>query len=138
MNENKLPFLGRGWSFPPQFSANGKELVVTDGVENVHKSIELLLHTDLGERVLNEDFGGALRRYLFEPMNSQLLNNIKDWIENALVNHESRVILDQVTVSENKVVKGMLMIQLQYTVRSTNTRFNMVYPFHLNETTLIS
>ncbi len=126
-------FLGTGWSFPPQFSANGKNLEMTSNLENVHKSLEVILHTDLGERTLQEDFGASLRRFLFEPLSNSLLIDMKERVSNAIVRHEPRVILDNVEIVQNKLEAGLLLIQLQYTVRSTNTRFNMVYPFYLNE-----
>lgn len=133
MDDSNLAFLGKGWSFPPEFTANGKEMITTSGVDNIHKSVEIILHTEVGERVMQENFGGSLRRFVFEPLSSKLLADIKERITMAILRHESRVMLDHVNIVEDRTNNDLLIIQLQYTVRSTNTRFNMVYPFYLKE-----
>lgn len=108
---------------------------MTNGAENVHKSVEIILHTDLGERVMQEEFGGSLRRFQFEPLSTRLLTDMKERVTKAIVRHEPRVILDQVDIVQDRLLEGLLLVQLQYTVRSTNSRFNMVFPFYLNEAT---
>ena len=125
--------MGKGWSFPPTFSKGGRQVAMTGEAENVHKCIYLILHTGLGERVLKEDFGGSLQRYLFEPISRRLLIDIKDTVSTAILRYEPRVLLDRVDIGEDQNIQGRLLIQLQYTLRSSNTRFNMVYPFYVNE-----
>ncbi len=126
-------FLGVGWSFPPTFTANGAGLEVTAGAENVHKCVHILLQTGLGERILREDFGCALYRHLFEHKSTRLLQNIKTTVTNAIRNHEPRVQLERVEVEPDRGDTGLLHIRLQYVVKSTNSRFNMVYPFYVND-----
>lgn len=133
MSDNDIPFLGTGWGFPPQFSAGGKNLETTRNVENVHKSIAILLQTDVGERVMRESFGGSLARYQFEQINQGLVTEIKDLVSNAIVQHEPRVTLEEVEVSQDSQIEGRLLVKLQYTVSATNTRFNLVYPFYITE-----
>lgn len=125
-------FLGVGWSFPPTFTANGAELEVTAGAANVHKSVHILLQTGLGERILREDFGCALQRHLFDHLSTRLLENIRMTITNAIRNHEPRVTLERVEIQPDRTDMGLLLISLQYVVKSVNSRFNMVYPFHVN------
>ena len=124
-------FLGVGWSFPPLFTAQGKEVKTTSGPENVHKSVWIILNTRLGERVLLEGFGAGLQNLQYEPLNARLINNLKRMIKNSILRHEPRVILDNVGVSAPREQQGVLMVQLQYTVKATNSRFNLVYPFYL-------
>ena len=38
-----------------------------------------------------------------------------------------------VRVDEHPTEQGLLMIHVGYTVKTTNSRFNMVFPFYLNE-----
>ena len=106
---------------------------MTSNLENVHKSLEVILHTDLGERIMQEDFGASLRRFLFEPLSNSLLIDMKERVSNAILRHEPRVILDNVEIVQDRLEAGLLLIQLRYTVRTTNTRFNMVFPFYINE-----
>jgi uncharacterized protein len=133
MAERNWPFLGTGWSFPPTFRDHGGALDVVSGTDNVHKCIQIILRTDLGERVLRENFGASLKRYQFEPVTQRLLNRVREVVSNAILRHEPRVSLDRVDVSQDDSTDGLLLIELQYTVLATNSRFNMVYPYYLNE-----
>lgn len=138
MSDEEIPFLGTGWSFPPQFSTGGKNLDTTQNAPNVHKSILILLQTDINERVMQEDFGGSLLPFQFEQINTRLLNNIKERITKAIEIHEPRVILNQVEIEQDNQNAGLLLVRLQYTIRTINTAFNMVYPFYINEATNIN
>jgi phage baseplate assembly protein W len=136
MNQKKeYPFLGTGWSFPPDFSGNGAHLETVSGVDNVHKSVRILLETSLGERIMHDDFGCALKNYVFEPLSSRLINDLNNAIALAIRKYETRVKLNNVSVSQDQTEAGLLHIQLMYTVKSTNSRYNMVFPFYVNDTT---
>lgn len=130
---NNIPFLGKGWGFPPQFSEGGKHLVTTDNVENVHKSVLILLQTNIGERVMLEDFGGSLASFQFEQVSSRLLEDIKDYVSSTIQKHEPRVRLENVAIEPDTQQEGRLLVQLRYTIRSTNSTFNLVYPFYVTE-----
>ena len=129
MSEVNSDYLGAGWSFPPTFTKGGAEVVTTSGPENVHKCIRIILETRVGERVLREDFGCALHDYVFEPIAERLVNDLRKVITNAIVLHEPRVKLEKVEGSKQEALRGWLFIQLRYWVKSANSRFNMVYPF---------
>lgn len=130
---NNIPFLGKGWGFPPQFSEGGKHLATTDNVENVHKSVLILLQTNIGERVMLEDFGGSLASFQFEQVSSRLLEDIKDYVSSTIQKHEPRVRLENVTIEPDTQQEGRLLVQLRYTIRSNNSTFNLVYPFYVTE-----
>ncbi|EAY31814.1 GPW/gp25 family protein [Microscilla marina] len=133
MSNSKSPFLGTGWGFPPQFVAGGKYLTTTQSVENVHKSVLILLQTNVGERVMLEDFGGSLVNFQFEQVSTRLLEDIKDHVASTIEINEPRVRLDNVEVEQDTQLEGRLLVQLQYTIRSSNSRFNLVYPFYVTE-----
>jgi len=133
MSDEAIPFLGTGWSFPPQFTQGGKNIDTTQNATNVHKSILILLQTDIGERVMQEDFGGSLLPFQFEQINTRLLNNIKERITKSIEIHEPRVILDGIEIQQDEQNAGLLLVRLQYTIRTINTSFNMVYPFYINQ-----
>jgi phage baseplate assembly protein W len=129
-------FLGTGWSFPPVFSQDGADIALVSGQEDIQQSLQILLGTRLGERVLQDDFGCALDTILFEEIDQGLVNSINSLISDAILYHESRITLNDLDVSDREAVQGMLLISIDYTIRSTNSRFNMVYPFYLYEATL--
>jgi len=126
-------FLGTGWSFPPAFPNGGAEVALVSGSEDIHQSLQILLSTQLGERVMQDEFGCDLNLVLFEEMDQGLVNTITGLITDAILYHEPRITLDNLDVSESSTQQGLLLISLEYTVRGTNSRFNMVYPFYINE-----
>jgi uncharacterized protein len=127
------PFLGRGWRFPPRFSRGGAEVEMVSGVEDIHQSLQILLTTGLGERVMQEEFGCDLQRALFEELDQGLVSLIDKTASDAILLFEPRITLDRLDVSTSADQQGLLLIAIEYTVRSTNSRFNMVFPFYINE-----
>lgn len=133
-------FLGRGWSFPPTFvldtyNSNGS-LNMVAGKEDIDQSLEILLSTSLGERVLQPRYGCNLKDYQFEAINSNLIGFLRDLISTAILYHEPRIELENLEISEGDdldVIEGKLLISIDYIIRETNSRFNYVYPFFINE-----
>ncbi len=130
------PFLGRGWAFPPSFSAGGAEVEMVSGVEDVHQSLRILLGTTPGERVMQEDFGCDLASLVFEELDYGLVSRIARLVEGAIAAHEPRVDVDRVDASRSPTEPACLMVKIQYTIRGVNSRYNMVFPFYLTEATL--
>lgn len=130
-------FLGTGWSFPPHFTQGGKEVVMVSEYEDIRQSLQILLSTGLGERVMQEDFGCDLAWILFEEIDQSLINSLNSIISDAILYHEPRITLDNLDVSESPEQPGLLLINITYTIKSTNSRFNMVYPFYVNEASII-
>ena len=126
-------FLGTGWSFPPSFTRGGGEVEMVSGAEDVHQSLQILFATQLGERVMQDAFGCDLNGFLFEELDQALVNRIKAQISDAILYHEPRIKLDRLDVAESPREAGLILIGLDYTILSTNTRYNMVYPFYLSE-----
>jgi phage baseplate assembly protein W len=81
---------------------------------------------------MQETYGCNLDAVLFEEMDQRLVNRVTSLIHDAVLEHEPRVILRSVTVTPASEA-GVLRIQLDYAIRGTNSRYNMVFPFYLNE-----
>lgn len=128
-------FLGTGWAFPPSFSLGGADVYTVSGVEDIEQSLAILLATRRGERVMQEEFGGELGEFVFGAMSQGLIGRVRDFISEAILHYEPRVSLNGVEVSESEPGSGVLLIAIDYTVRATNSRYNMVYPFYLDEAT---
>lgn len=126
-------FLGTGWSFPPTFTLGGADVEMASGVEDIHQSLQVLFSTNLGERVMQDGYGVGLMDLLFEEMDQALVNAINRTISDAILFSEPRITLDTLDVSRDDIQDGLLLISLTYTIKSTNSRYNMVYPFYLNE-----
>lgn len=131
-------FLGRGWSFPPTFH-NGP-IVGVEMVENevdIHQSIEILLNTSKGERVMLPDYGCDLQSFLFESINDSKMHLLKEIVRSAIVTYEPRIELNDVIVDYSDYQDGIVRIKLDYTILSSNTRFNLVFPYYKVEGTNI-
>ena len=131
--ENNEAFLGQGWSFPPAFFSNGSMVEMVSGQEDIRQSLHILLSTSLGERTMFSGYGCELSQYLFEEIDQALVSGLKEMVSDAILNHEPRVRADDVDVDQSAADPGLLLITIDYTERSTNNRYNMVYPFYLNE-----
>lgn len=129
------PFLGRGWSFPPEFDRQAKAVVMLEEEADIQSSLHILLSTRLGERVMLPGYGCNMDSLVFEAMNLTLLTYMKDLVENAILYHEPRIDLDKVVIDTTRQTEGLLLIEIIYVVRTTNSRYNYVYPFYLNEGT---
>ncbi|MEX2593624.1 MAG: GPW/gp25 family protein [Anditalea sp.] len=127
-------FLGRGWSFPPTFSKSTHEVLLTSDEVDIQKSLEILLSTTIGERFLQPSYGCNLETYVFEPMNATIQTLIKITVKNSILLFEPRIKLLSVKLDATFLInEGRTDIQVDYEIRGTNSRFNLVYPFYTNE-----
>jgi uncharacterized protein len=129
-------FLGTGWSFPPTFRREWYGVEMLTGKEDIESSMYIILQTLTGERVMLPNFGCNLQPYVFETMHEPNIAMIKKIVKEALIYHEPRIIVDELDHVVNQGA-GILEININYTIISTNTRYNYVYPFYLNEATNI-
>ena len=135
---SKTSFLGTGWSFPPTFGPGGAEVQTVSDVDDIEQSLMILLETRRGERVMQDDFGCDLSEFLFGEISLGLIGRMRSVITDAILHHEPRITLNGIELSEGGSVDGLLLIRIDYTVRATNSRYNMVYPFYLQEATAAS
>ncbi|WP_109302614.1 GPW/gp25 family protein [Aquimarina sp. AU474] len=133
--ENKKSFLGVGWSFPPEFNKQAAAVKMISDEEDIKSSLEILLSTRLGERVMVPQYGCNLDELLFENLNRTLVTYVIELIKTAILYHEPRIDVDRIDISESDVLQGELFIKVEYTVRATNSRNNVVFPFYLEEGT---
>jgi phage baseplate assembly protein W len=125
-------FLGRGWAFPISAGPDG-DVSLAVGPEDVREAVRLILETEPGERVMRPDFGGGLRSFVFAPLSTSTLALVRHRVEQSLIRWEPRIDLDDVRVAPDSVEPGRLNIEIDYRVRETNTFYNLVYPFYLQE-----
>ena len=128
-------FLGRGWAFPVTFGNQGGSVGVAEAEVDIRQSLEILLSTRVGERVLNPTFGWKRDALVFEPMATSFAAYLAREIETAILFFESRIDLNRVNFEAAPDQAGLVLIRLDYTVRTTNTRTNLVYPFYVDQAT---
>ncbi len=131
-------FLGRGWAFPPAFDAvTGEAQLVTED-EDIIQSLRILFETRPGERVMHPTYGCRIWDYLFDPMNASTMRTMEAAIAQAILFFEPRITLEHTKVHIVDATGGRLAVDLRYTIRQTNARSNVVFPFYIEEGTLIS
>jgi phage baseplate assembly protein W len=126
-------YLGRGWSFPPAFDRNSGGVQLVEAREDIEQSLDILLSTSLGERVMQPEYGCNLRDLQFEPINATLVGYLRDLVTNAILYYEARIKLLKVEVSDENAHEGHLVITVEYLIRGTNSRYNYVYDFYTKE-----
>jgi phage baseplate assembly protein W len=125
-------FLGRGWKFPVAVDA-ARKIVLSEFEVDVREAIQVILGTSVGERVMRPAFGGGLQDYVFESMSATVLGRIQSTVFDALVAYEQRIQVLNVNVTQSAADAGTLLIDVDYKVRATNTKFNLVFPFYLQQ-----
>ncbi|NJR63081.1 MAG: GPW/gp25 family protein [Cyanobacteria bacterium CRU_2_1] len=133
MDEDRKAYLGTGWSFPPAFDKKGKRVRMVSAEDDICQSLQILLSTSLGERVMQPTYGCNLQDLLFESLTPTVASSIKELVRTAILYFEPRIRLNQLDLSLDQQLRGVVNITVDYTVISTNSRFNYVYPFYLQE-----
>lgn len=126
-------FLGKGWAFPPEFNEGASPVKMISGEEDIEQSLRILLSTRLGERVMRPDFGTDIHNKVYHNMDLTMRTQLRAAIEKAVLYFEPRIALTSVEFDVSEERDGVLRILLEYTVRLTNTRGNMVYPYYYEE-----
>ena len=133
--ETKQSFLGTGWGFPPEFNSDNKSVNMISDEEDIRSSLEILLATRLEERVMLPDYGCNLDELLFEGLNRTLITYVVELIKTAILYHEPRIDVISIDISETDPLEGKLIIAIDYQIRATNSRSNLVYPYYRYEGT---
>ncbi|MEO1069562.1 MAG: GPW/gp25 family protein [Cyanobacteria bacterium J06638_6] len=130
-------FLGKGWAFPLMFENQGRTVVMATANDDIQQSLNILLSTELGERVMRPTFGWKRDALLFEPLSTSFAAYLKRELETAILFYEPRIELNKINFDVAPSREGLIEIRLDYTIRATNTRSNLVYPFYLDEASLV-
>ena len=136
MEDNSKKFLGTGWSFPPTFNRQLQGVEMISQEEDVRSSISIILCTITGERVRLPTFGCNLRPRLFDALNVANIALMEKYVHEALVLHEPRIKVENI-FSTAFQEEGRLEINIRYSIVATNTRYNYVFPYYINEATNI-
>jgi uncharacterized protein len=123
-------FLGRGFGWPFGVDHTGS-IRLADPLDHLDRSIEIVLMTAPGERLMRPQFGCAIWELLFEPVTPSLLGRIQEAVRRAVAQWEPRVEVVDVRPEPDPEDQSLVRIHLTYEVKATNDRRNLVYPFYL-------
>lgn len=129
-------FLGTGWSFPPAFTSNG--VVTVSAEQDIYESLWILLSTSPGERVMQPAYGCGLKAHVFDNLDESSFAVMRDLVEKAILFFEPRVTVENIDINDDDYLEGKVQLNIAYRVRSTNNRYNLVYPFYIYEASNVS
>lgn len=123
---------GTGWSFPVETDNRGN-IALSEGEKSIKDSIRLIIGTAKGERVMEPEFGCEIHDYVFDTIDGTMRTLVEGSVEEALIKWEPRIDLEDVVARPDSENPNKLLLEINYTVRSTNSESNMVYPFYIDE-----
>ena len=123
-------FLGTGWSFPIELDDGGQIRMASDE-DSIRQSVWTILSTSPGERVMLPDFGCGIGDFVFSVNNAGLAGQVADAVREALAVWEPRIDVLDVNAFPDQTNPNLLLVEIGYRIRSTNSRYNLVYPFYL-------
>lgn len=125
-------FLGRGWSFPVGLSEASGGIAMSEREQDIKEAILIILTTAKGERLMRPDFGCGIHDFVFSVMNTAMLTLMERSVTEALERWEPRIALQSVKAKYEPSPGNRCLINIDYEIRATNDRQNIVYPFYLN------
>lgn len=130
---NGKEFLGRGLKFPLQVDPRTGKFALVSQEEDIAEAIGIILRTTQGERIMRPEFGSNTIDYTFSPASSSMMQSVAYEVRQQLLYQEPRIVDVDVQCREVDQLTGAVVVEVSYTVRSTNNRYNHVYPFYQTE-----
>lgn len=130
---NGKEFMGRGLKFPIQIDPKTGKIAMVSEEEDIAEAIGIIIHTVQGERVMRPDFGSNVLDYTFSAASDSLRQSLAYELREQLGYLEPRIDDIEVRCKDTDELEGAIVIELSYRVRSTNNRYNRVYPFYRTE-----
>jgi Bacteriophage baseplate protein W len=122
-------FIGRGWSFPLDVTANGT-IATLGGARKLEQAMTLVLSTYPGERPFRPRFGSRLRDFTFEGASATVFAAIEREVRTTLDFWEPRVAVNDVVVYPDEDKPNLLNIDITYVIKGENDERNLVHPFY--------
>lgn len=111
--------VGRGIAFPPRLGPDGR-FRLSDGAQNVRETIQVILMTELRERVMLPGFGAGLRQFLFEPNVGATHALLVERARRALQRWEPRIRIDRLEVRADPEDPQAAVLTIAYRLVVTN------------------
>lgn len=128
-------FLGRGFGFPVSVQAATGRFKESAGEEDIRQAVCLILSTRKGERAMRPEFGCDIYNFMFGTMDDTSVHLMEEAVREALIRWEPRIREIEVQGRLAGADSGVIEFHIGYVVRSTNSLYNMVYPFYISEGT---
>jgi phage baseplate assembly protein W len=131
--EPENAYIGIGWGFPPKFNKQTRQVEMLTDEEDIKSSLEILLSTRIGERIMQPLYGCNLDEMVFEEINLTMKTYLKELVTSAILYFEPRIELDSVEIDDSSQLEGVIRIVVHFIVSATNSRYNFVFPYYKRE-----
>jgi len=128
-------FIGVGWKFPVEFNSASHNAAMLSGEELIKNSLDVLFVTSMGERIMQPGYGSELDQFVFENLTRSIITYMKTVISDAILFNEPRINVNEIEIDPQIRDGSYIEINIDYTILSTNNRYNYVYPYYLKEGT---
>ena len=108
---------------------------MTEKNDDIQRSLQILLTTTVGERIMEPKYGCNMDEMVFEGMDTTTKTIMKDKIRTAILFFEPRIDVVSIVMNTMNELEGEILIEIEYVIRATNSRFNFVFPYYVNEGT---
>lgn len=123
-------FLGQGFAFPFKLDTSG-QVMLASGAEDIAQSIEIILGTRPGERLMRPEFGCRAYELIFAPNDMATEGLLTYYVKEALARWEPRVAVQEVKISDLSNEDSALLVEISYKIKATHDERSIVYPFYL-------
>lgn len=131
--DKQKTWMGRGWAYPVVVDPLTGDIAMSVYEEDIRQSLRIILGTARGERVMRPAFGCGIHDLVYDALDTALVTRIENCVREAVLRYEARIELLEVSVDTSDFLRGHLVVQIEYRVRQTNQRDNLVYPFYFRE-----
>jgi len=130
---SRISPLGSGWAFPPSFDRFSSSVKISSDIENVRENLQILFSTDLGERIMLDNYGTRLRQRVFAALTETTTHQLKLEIRTLIAEWEPRIDVLDVQITNRPEWEGGCELVILFELRATAVRGSMIYPFYLAE-----
>jgi phage baseplate assembly protein W len=123
-------FLGQGLAWPLQIDPRGG-IALASGEHDIGQSIQIILETAPGERVMRPTFGCRIHELVFAPHNATTRGLMKLYIEEALAQWEPRIDVHEIDITSPPDRREVLLVEIKYQIKDTYDERSIIYPFYI-------
>jgi phage baseplate assembly protein W len=97
---------------------------------DIDQSIQIILGTPIGQRVMRPTFGSRLHELIFAPANPTTWGLAELYVNEALRFWEPRIEIIDVVARTDPEERHILRILIRYRVKSSHDERSLIYPFY--------
>ena len=120
-----------GFAFPFRIDPATGGVAESTGSDKLKENLKQIILTGVGERVMRRSYGGGVWQVVHDPNNSALRAIVQHQVAKTITCWETRVVLQEVAVTQDKEDAARLWVKVQYIDRKTQLTENLSVQFGL-------